>query len=142
MTNAPTETMLESREDEVLSHSLEDYLEAIVDLAGPERKPIRAVDLANKLDVSKASVSKALTTLKAKSYVEQPYYGDVTLTEEGEEYGSYIWRKHNKLYKFLNETLGIEPELANYEACQMEHTISGDSFAKWEAFFEGFESKN
>ena len=67
MTNAPTETMLESREDEVLSHSLEDYLEAIVDLAGPERKPIRAVDLANKLDVSKASVSKALTSLNSRT---------------------------------------------------------------------------
>ena len=131
-----TETMLEARQDESLSHSLEDYLEAMVDLAGPEGSPIRAVDVAKKLDVSKASVSKAVSNLKAKGLVEQPYYGDVTLTPEGLEYGRYVWRKHNLLYRFLHEGIGIDPETANYEACQMEHTISRESFTKWEAFFE------
>ena len=135
MSQSP-ETMLEDRQSEDLSHSLEDYLEAIVDLAGPDAVPIRAVDIANKLDVSKASVSKAITNLKAKGYVEQPYYGDVSLTESGLEYGTYVWRKHNLLFKFLNEKVGISSDMANYEACQMEHSISRESFDKWEAFFK------
>ena len=134
MTGIRTETMLESRDKEPLSHSLEDYLEAMVDLAGGVNVPVRAVDVATKLDVSKASVSKAISNLKEKGYVEQPYYGDITLTEKGFEYGSAIWHRHNILFRFLTEAIGIEPEVANYEACQMEHAISAASFEKWEAY--------
>ncbi len=146
MTDLHTETMLESKneplvhalEDEELqfsypplSHSLEDYLEVMVDLTGDAGVPVRAVDIARKLDVSKASVSKAATSLKEKGFVDQPYYGEITLTEEGYRYGSYIWDKHQLLYRFLTEIVGIEPERANYEACQMEHAICVESYEKW-----------
>lgn len=67
MSESQMGTMLESRDREPLSHSLEDYLEAIVDLAGGPNEPIRAVDVATKLNVSKASVSKAVTNLKKKA---------------------------------------------------------------------------
>lgn len=130
---AHTNTMLESRR-EPLSHSLEDYLEAMVDLSGGARAPIRAVDVAAKLGVSKASVSKAIANLKEKGYAEQPHYGDITLTEEGYAYGSAMWRKHNLLFRFLTEVVGVNAETANYEACQMEHGISAESFEKWEAY--------
>lgn len=136
MAEMRTETMLESR-DEPLSHSLEDYLEAIVDLSGGAGNPVRAVDVAGKLEVSKASVSKAVSTLKERGYVEQPYYGDITLTEKGFEYGSAIWRRHNLLFRFLTEAVGIDPETANYEACQLEHGIGAESFRKWEAYLAG-----
>ena len=134
MTDVKAETMLEARGKEPLSHSLEDYLEAMVDLAGGAHAPVRAVDIAAKLDVSKASVSKAVSNLKEKGYVEQPYYGDITLTDDGYAYGSAIWKKHNLLFRFLTEIVGIDPQTANYEACQMEHGISADSFEKWKAY--------
>ena len=114
MSESQMGTMLESRDREPLSHSLEDYLEAIVDLAGGPNEPIRAVDVATKLNVSKASVSKAVTNLKEKGYAVQPYYGDITLTEEGYEYGSTIWRRHNLLFRFMTEAIGIDSETANY----------------------------
>lgn len=135
MTDVQTETMLESRADNALSHSLEDYLEAIVDLAGDAGGSVRAVDVATKLGVSKASVSKAVANLKEKGYVDQPYYGDITLTEEGFSYGSAMWLRHNLLFRFLTEKVGIDPELANYEACQLEHGISRASFEKWKEYF-------
>lgn len=134
MAEMKAETMLEARSKEPLSHSLEDYLEAMVDLAGGSHASVRAVDIAAKLGVSKASVSKAVSNLKEKGYVDQPYYGDITLTEEGYAYGSAIWKKHNLLFRFLTELVGIDPETANYEACQMEHGISAESFSKWEAY--------
>ncbi|MFR3273194.1 MAG: metal-dependent transcriptional regulator [Slackia sp.] len=65
--------------------------------------------------------------------MEQPYYGDITLTEKGRSYGEALWRRHN-LYRFLAEVIGIDQQTANYEACQMEHAISEDSFMKWEAY--------
>ena len=134
MSESQMGTMLESRDREPLSHSLEDYLEAIVDLAGGPNEPIRAVDVATKLNVSKASVSKAVTNLKEKGYAVQPYYGDITLTEEGYEYGSTIWRRHNLLFRFMTEAIGIDSETDNYEACQIEHGISAESFKKWEEY--------
>lgn len=75
-----------------------------------------------------------MTNLKEKGYAVQPYYGDITLTEEGYEYGSTIWRRHNLLFRFMTEAIGIDSETANYEACQIEHGISTESFKKWEEY--------
>ncbi len=117
-----------------MSH--EDYLEAIVMLGGTTEQSVRSVDIAAKMGVSKASVNKAVSTLKEKHLVDQPYYGDITLTEEGYEYGTSVLGRHELLLKFLTEHLGIDPEVAEEEACQMEHAISDDSFKKWAAFIK------
>lgn len=115
-----------------MSH--EDYLEAIVMLGGTTEVPVRSVDVANKLGVSKASVNKAISALKEQALVVQPHYGDITLTEEGYAYGSSVLGRHRMLFDFLTKAVGISPEVAEEEACQMEHAISDDSFEKWEAF--------
>ena len=73
---------------EKVSMSHEDYLEAIVMLGGTTENSVRSVDIANKLGVSKASVNKAMNALKEKGFADQPYYGDVTLTEAGYRYGA------------------------------------------------------
>ena len=51
------------------SMSHEDYLEAIVMLGGTTDAPVRSVDVANKLGVSKASVNKAISALKEQELV-------------------------------------------------------------------------
>lgn len=121
---------------EKMSMSHEDYLEAIVVLGGTTEVSVRSVDIANKLGVSKASVNKAVTSLKEKGLVDQPYYGDVTLTKDGYDYGTQVFDRHRMLELFLTKALGIEPEVAAKEACQMEHAISDDSFEKWRAFIK------
>lgn len=121
---------------EKMSMSHEDYLEAIVMLGGTTEASVRSVDIANKLGVSKASVNKAVTSLKEKGLVDQPYYGDVTLTKDGYAYGTQVFDRHRMLELFLTKALGIEPEVAAKEACQMEHAISDDSFEKWRAFIK------
>lgn len=63
-----------------VSKSHEDYLEAIVELGGSTEQAVRSVDIAKKMGVSKASVNKALSLLKEKGFLDQPYYGDATLT--------------------------------------------------------------
>ena len=124
---------------EKMSMSHEDYLEAIVMLGGTTQKPVRSVDVANKLGVSKASVSKAITLLKERGLVVQPYYGDITLTEEGLAYGSSVLDRHNLLTTFMSKALGIDPEIAEEEACLMEHAISDDSFEKWKTYIKGLD---
>lgn len=120
-----------------VSMSHEDYLEAMVMLGGDPKTPVRSVDIANKLGVSKASVSKAINALKDNGYVVQPYYGDITLTNAGLEYGKSVLERHKLLTDFLNKALGIPEERAEEEACLMEHAISDESFEKWVTYIKG-----
>lgn len=121
---------------EKVSMSHEDYLEAIVMLGGTSTLPVRSVDIAAKLGVSKASVSKAVASLKASGMLNQSFYGGITLTEEGYEYGQAVLERHTMLTKFLVEAIGLDQEDAEEEACQMEHAISDESFEKWLAYFK------
>lgn len=117
-----------------LSQSNEDYLEAIFELADGAMAPVRSVDLANKLNVSKASVNKAVSALKEKGYVDQPFYGDITLTQTGIEYGGAVLQRHHLLFRFLVDVLGVDEERARDEACEMEHAISDDTLNRWTAY--------
>jgi DtxR family transcriptional regulator, Mn-dependent transcriptional regulator len=121
---------------EKISESGEDYLEAIVELGGTPETPIRSVDVATAMNVSKASVNKSVSNLKEKGYVNQPFYGDITLTKKGYEYGTSVHNRHQLLFHFLTKGLGIDEKIADEEACQMEHAISDNSFKKWSAFIK------
>ena len=121
---------------EKLSKSHEDYLEAIVMLGGTDKVCVRPVDVANRLGVSKASVNKAVALLKEKGMLDQPYYGDITLTKEGYKYASKVFKRHRYLTAFLEYELGIDHDTAEAEACLMEHAISDDSFKRWVKYIE------
>lgn len=122
---------------EKVSMSHEDYLESIIMLGGTTEKSVRSVDIAKQMGVSKASVNKAIGLLKEKGLVEQPYYGDVTLTERGFEYGEAVYKRHRYLTAFLTKGLGIDADRAEEEACLMEHAISDESFEKWVSYIDG-----
>lgn len=120
-----------------LTPAHEDYIEAIVKLEESQgRSEIRSVDIATMLDVSKASVNKALQALREAGYVEQERYGRITLTEEGRAYGAEIWSRHQVLRSFLVDDLGVDPEVANDEACMMEHAVSKDTMDRWVAWLD------
>ncbi len=120
-----------------LTPAHEDYIEAIVELEeSQERSEIRSVDIATLLGVSKASVNKALQTLREAGYIEQERYGRITLTESGRAYGAEIWARHQMLRRFLTEDLGVDSETANKEACMMEHAVSQDTMNRWVAWLD------
>ncbi len=114
-----------------MSQSNEDYLEAVYELAGGVQNPVRSVDIAEKLGVSKASVNKAVSVLRENGYVKQEPYGDVFMTEKGIEYGRSVLRRHLLLHHFLMDALGVDPVTAEEEACKMEHAISDDTLSRW-----------
>ena len=126
-------------------HSLtmanEDYLEAIYRIMTEGGmgvgEGVRSVDVAEQLNVSKASVNKALATLKDAGYVEQSRYGKVRLTEEGSVYAADVWCCHVMLRAFLEQELGVDSETADDEACLMEHALSHDTMIRWIKYLEG-----
>lgn len=116
-----------------LTRAGEDYLEAIYRITleeGSTEASIRSVDVAEQLGVSKASVNKALTMLKEAGMVEQSRYGKVVLTAEGEDYAREVWRAHRALRAFLVADLGVERDVADEEACLMEHVLSRSTMRK------------
>jgi Mn-dependent DtxR family transcriptional regulator len=119
-----------------VSSAHEEYLEAIVMLGGTTSQSVRSVDVAAQLGVSKASVSKAVSSLKERGMLNQPFYGDITLTEKGYDYGSKLLLRETMLTRFLIEKVGLEKEEAEDEACLIEHCISDEAFEKWLAFFK------
>ena len=129
-----------TRGDHALTKASEDYLEAIYRLALEDASgdgTVRSVDVAEQLGVSKASVNKALSTLKESDMVEQSRYGRVTLTEEGSAYAALVWRSHRALRLFLEKDLGVDPQRADDEACLMEHVLSADTMERLIGYLEG-----
>lgn len=122
-----------AKDDHSLTRAGEDYLESIYRLSLNSGEPdgsVRSVDVADQLEVSKASVNKALNQLKDMGMVTQSRYGRVTLTSEGEKYAKIVWRSHRALRAFLQTDLGVEPETADEEACLMEHALSADTMTR------------
>ena len=113
-----------------LRESGEDYLEAILMLQ-QARGAVRAIDIAERLGVTKASVSKALTNLEQRGCVEV-VRRDVRLTEEGSSLAHEVLERH-VFFRDLLVAAGVEPGLAAEEACHMEHCLSDDSFQKLRA---------
>ena len=116
-----------------LTMANEDYLESIYRIMTETGSVdgVRSVDVAERLGVSKASVNKAISTLRDAGYVEQNRYGRVMLTEEGAAYAADVWCCHRMLRTFLEHDLGVDPETADAEACLMEHALSHDTMLRW-----------
>ena len=116
-----------------ISASVQDYLEAISALSGEERM-VRSIDIANRLGISRASVSRAVGVLKNLQLIRQERYGGLVLTEKGMAEASRVIERHALLKCFLVETLLVSPEIAEQDACKMEHTISDETFVKLQKF--------
>lgn len=107
------------------SESVEMYLEAILELE-TKNNVVRSVDIARFLGVTKPSVNRAMSNLKSEGYIRQEPYGDITFTDKGRSKAASIHELHHIITDFLVSSLGISPDLAESDACRMEHVISSE----------------
>lgn len=116
------------------NRSSEDYLETILLLS--KRLPVvRSVDIATELNFSKASVSVAMKHLRENGCIEVSPAGFITLTEKGMQIASSVYERHTVLSNWLM-SLGVNPETAVTDACEMEHQISDESFQAMKNFIK------
>lgn len=120
-------------EEKKITPSLEDYLESIYVLR-EQIQIVRVTDIAAHLHISKPSVHRALQMLRNMAYVEQEKYGDVRLTQEGEEKARQILSRHMLLKTFFCDVLGVSEEIAEKDACMTEHVISEETVQKLNDF--------
>ncbi len=123
-----------------LSASLEDYLEIICNLL-ESSKSVKAVSIAKRLNISRASVSEALSKLAEKDLIVYEGHKGITITEKGLIQAQRVITKHNTLTAFFEQTLGINKSIAENNACRIEHVITEEVFDRLEKFQE-FCNKN
>jgi DtxR family transcriptional regulator, Mn-dependent transcriptional regulator len=116
-----------------LSASMQDYLEAIVELE-EEENTVRITDIANKLKIAKASVNQTISKFKEMGLVQQQVYGPVGLTDSGRVMANKIRLRHKKLRQFLIEVLGVDGQIAEKDACLMEHAVSSQTMDRLTEF--------
>jgi len=116
-----------------LSAAMQNYLEEILNLSN-RLGTVRVTDIAERLNLTKASVSQALSQLREQGLIIQDRYGPVELTERGRYYGQVVKHRHEVLRSFLIEVLGLDHETAEKDACQMEHAVSSETIERLVGF--------
>ena len=106
--------------------SSENYLETILMLQ-QKKGSVRAVDIANELNFSKASVSVAMKNLRENGYIAVEHSGNITLLDKGRAIAESVFEKH-KVLSALFIRLGVPPEIAAKDACRIEHVLSPETF--------------
>ena len=109
-----------------IHESAENYLEAMLMLK-EERGYIRSIDVAEKLGVTKPSVSYATKRLRESGYITLDPAGMIVLLPPGLEIAERIYERH-KLLTELFIGLGVNPETARQDACKIEHDLSVETF--------------
>jgi DtxR family Mn-dependent transcriptional regulator len=120
-----------------ITENMEDYLEAIAIASSGGAGGARVKDIGALLKVKNPSVSGALKTLSQNGLAIHERYGKIKLTDKGRKIAAEVQKKHSLLSRFLTELAGVPPQIADIDACKMEHVISPETYQKLKDFFGG-----
>ena len=107
------------------SEAIQDYAKAIYALQQRgDGHPVATNDLAERLQVTPASVSAMLKKLAERGLVEHVPYRGVQLTEAGGRVALEVLRHHRLLELYLATQLDVPWDRVHEEAEALEHVIS------------------
>lgn len=109
-----------------IQESGEMYLESILILS-EKKGAVRSIDVAEYMNYSKPSVSRAMSILRAENYIKFDINGYILLTDKGRCIAEKIYERHTVLTALLKE-IGVSAETAADDACRIEHVISDETF--------------
>lgn len=109
-----------------IRESGEMYLETILILSRSSSE-VHSIDVADYINVSKPSVSRAVGILKSAGYIVTGKDNSLVLTDMGLEAAERIYDRHITIAEML-KSLGVSEENAVNDACKMEHDISEETF--------------
>ena len=120
-----------AKPDRHASSTVEDYLERILELINMKGYA-RVVDIAQRLQISKASVSNMVQRLDAEGLLKYEKFRGLVLTTAGEALAQNITHRHQLLTDFL-KLLGLDDEVIYHDVEGMEHHISPPTLRAIEA---------
>ncbi len=103
--------------------SRDKYLEIIFLLEKSEGHA-HGVDIAKRMNVSKASVSKTMKQFKKDGLILKVSYGTITLTLSGREIAKRVTNRKKLITDFLVKSLHVNKEEASKNAYEMKHHVS------------------
>ena len=109
-----------------MTSSREDYLETIY-LLQKKQQNVRVRDIAREMSITMPSVSGFLKNLKKQGLVEHSRYDLVALTPDGIRVAKEVFRKHQVIRTFLSHVLKLDSDIAERDACRIEHNISSET---------------
>ena len=118
-----------------LSATLEDYLEAISRLVAQDGVA-RVRDIAAEMSVHKSTVTSALKGLAEKGLVNYSPYEVITFTSKGKKAAAEVTRRHEIIQRFLADVLSVGEDVAEANACRMEHVVDGEVLDRLAMFGE------
>lgn len=122
-----------------LTDHQEMYVKAIYVL-GQKNKVARVKDIAKYLGVTKPSVSSALRNLAEKQLILYAPYSYATLTAKGQTLAEELLNKYVVLSGFLTDILAVPEDVAEENACRLEHVVDDFVMERLIQFLKFFKS--
>lgn len=104
---------------------VEDYVELIADLIDAKGEA-RAVELAQRMGVTQATVGKMVRRLDERGLVTSEPYRSIFLTDAGRRMAEASRSRHITVLRFLR-ALGISETTARHDAEGIEHHVSDET---------------
>jgi len=121
--------------DLLFDTTTQEYIEVIFALE-KENKVARVTDIAQRRGVTKSSVSLVLNHLKEKKLIDRKQYGYISLTLTGRQLAETLQKRHQTIKQFLMAILGLDQDIAEQDACQIEHVISQQTLNSIDRFLK------
>ena len=121
----------------MITARIEDYLEELF-LLESTGNSVTVTELAERLKITKGTVTATVQKLVDLELVEHVRYGALHLTEEGRRKGMITFRRHEGFRAFFHELLGLDREKSSEMACSMEHYVDSTTEERLYALLEYF----
>ena len=121
----------------MLSPRIEDYLEELFLLESTGRK-VTVTDLAERLKITKGTVTATVQKLVEIELVKHERYGNLHLTDAGRRRGMTVFHRHEGFRAFFHEMLGLDRDHSSEMACSMEHYVDAVTEERLYALLEYF----
>ena len=112
--------------------TIEDYVELVYIIQNKKEK-VHTSDIASAFNINPASVTEIFQKLSDEDYINYEKYTGVTLTEKGRKIAMNTKKKHDTLKSFLI-LLGVDEEIADEDACKIEHHVNSETMRKLRKF--------
>ena len=85
------------------------------------------------MNYSKPSISRAMSLLREAGLITMDKHGWIEFTETGKKLAEQVYERHRLLTQFM-VMLGVDAQVAEHDACRIEHVISPESFEQIKQF--------
>jgi 2-iminoacetate synthase len=111
---------------EQISERMQDYLKTIASLSLAHGHATVS-DIAAARGVRVPTASEAVGVLTRRGLFEHENYATVDLTPAGWQVANEMLNRHELLVHLFSEILGLPPDVADKEACTLEHDVAGET---------------